>query len=188
MARVAGLMPFATLEAAAELLLGCYRDGGTIFVLGNGGSAATASHLACDLAKNTRATGLPPFRVLALTDNVPQLTAWANDHSFACVFAEQLRALMRPGDLVLAISASGNSPNVVAAVEYARANGATTLALTSQNGGQLRALADLAVHVPTDDIELVEDAHMVIAHSLCVALRAQLHALDSAPLALALGR
>ena len=192
--RMARRMPLADIAEAAELLLECQRAGNTIFVLGNGGSAATASHLACDLAKNVRAPGSQPFRVIALTDNVPLLTAWGNDASYASVFAEQLAALVRPGDLVVAISASGNSPNVLAAAELAREAGATVLALTGATGGQLYALADLAVLVPSDSIERVEDAHMIIAHSLCVALREQLRAeaatlerLDSVPLALEVG-
>ena len=122
--QVAHAMPFSLLESAAEVLLACYRRGGTVFVLGNGGSAATASHFVCDLAKGTRTDGFPAFRVVSLTDNVPLMTAWANDTSYDRVFAEQLAALVRPGDVVVAISASGNSPNVLAATRVARQVGA----------------------------------------------------------------
>jgi len=187
-------MPFSALADAAELLLDCHRCGGTVFVLGNGGSAATASHLACDLAKNVRVAGRAPFRVVALTDNAPLLTAWANDNGYDTVFAEQLAALVRPGDVVVSISASGNSPNVLAAAALARQAGATTIALTGRSGGQLRALSDLAVLVPSDSIEQVEDAHLVIAHSLCVALRQRLHSEAASeqrqpePVAIELGR
>ncbi len=97
-------MPFDTLVSAAELLLDCYRRGSTVFVLGNGRSAATASHFACDLAKGTRTSGLPAFRVIPLSDNVPLLTAWANDTSYDRVFAEQLTTLARPADVVITIS------------------------------------------------------------------------------------
>lgn len=169
-------MPFRMLERAADLLLECYRRQGTVFIVGNGGSAATASHFACDLSKGTRTDGLPPFRVMPLTDNVPLLTAWANDTDYERVFAEQLSALIRRGDLVVAISASGNSPNVLAVTEVANATDATTLALTGQSGGQLRRLANLTIRVPSDSIEQVEDAHLIIAHSLCVALRERLRA------------
>lgn len=188
---IARRMPMGAITDAAELLLECQRAGGTLFVLGNGGSAATASHLACDLAKNVRAAGCPPFRVVALTDNVPLLTAWGNDDGYATVFAEQLAALVRPGDLVLAISASGNSPNVLAALAHARAAGATTLGLSGRRGGRLRALCDLAVLVPADTIEQVEDAHMIVAHSMCVALRERLRAEaapEPEPIAIELGR
>ena len=176
LADVASLMPFGVLTEVAELLLDCSARGRTIFVLGNGGSAATASHLACDLGKGTRTEGVAPFRVVALTDNVPLLTAWANDASYERVFAEQLATLVQPGDVVVAISASGNSPNVLAAVETARKMRATSVALTGETGGQLAALADITVRVPAGPIELVEDAHLVISHSLCVAVRERLRA------------
>lgn len=170
-------MPLASLERVADRLLDCYRRNGTVFVLGNGGSAATASHFVCDLAKGTRADGLPAFRVVALTDNVPLITAWANDTSYNGVFAQQLAALARPRDVVVLISASGNSPNVLAAAEVARQVGARTIALTGQGGGRLAPCCDLSVRVPSPCIEQVEDAHLMIAHSLCVALRERLHAL-----------
>ncbi len=173
-------MPLDLLECAAERLLNCYRRGGTVFVLGNGGSAATASHFACDLAKGTRARGLPAFRVVALTDNVPLITAWANDAGYEGVFAEQLAALVRPRDVVVLISGSGNSPNVLAAAEAARRARAVTLGLTGRDGGRLAPCCDMAVRVPAHSIEQAEDAHLVILHSICVALREQLCALDEA--------
>ena len=180
--QVACAMPLGLLESAAEVLLACHRRGGTVFVLGNGGSAATASHFVCDLAKGTRADGLPAFRVVPLTDNVPLMTAWANDTSYDRVFAEQLSALVRPGDVVVAISASGNSPNVLAAARVARQLGAATIALTGQSGGRLGRLAELTIRGPARSVEQVEDAHLAIAHSLCVALRARLR--TTAPVAI----
>ncbi|MDP9312697.1 MAG: SIS domain-containing protein [Chloroflexota bacterium] len=176
LAEVTRKMPYAVIAAAADMLLECQRRGSTIFVLGNGGSAATASHFACDLAKGTRINGAPTFRVMPLTDNVPLMTAWGNDTSYDRVFAEQLTALVRPGDVVVMISASGNSPNVLRAAEVARDAHALTIAMTGQSGGKLRCLSDLTMRVPSPSIELVEDAHMVIAHSLCVALRERLRA------------
>lgn len=169
-------MPYAAIAAAADMLLDCQRRGSTIFVLGNGGSAATASHFACDLAKGTRVNGAPTFRVMPLTDNVPLMTAWGNDTSYDRIFAEQLVSLVRPGDLVVMISASGNSLNVLRAAEVARASGAITISMTGQAGGKLRRLSDLTMRVPSPSIEQVEDAHMMIAHSLCVALRERLRA------------
>ena len=171
---ITSVMPFAAVTHAAEVLLECYARGRTIFVLGNGGSAATASHFACDLAKGTRAGGQPAIRVVALTDNVPLITAWGNDEGYERVFADQLAALVRPGDVVVAISASGNSPNVLAAAGVARDAGATTIALTGAAGGRLAPLADVVVRVPGGSIEQVEDAHLIVAHSICVALRAEL--------------
>lgn len=119
--------------------------------------------------------GLPTFRVIPLSDNVPLLTAWANDTSYDRVFAEQLATLVRPGDVVVAISASGNSPNVLEAARVAQQSDAIVIALTGQSGGQLYQLADLTIRVPAQSIEQVEDAHLVIAHSLCVVLRRRLH-------------
>ncbi|HEY7060970.1 MAG TPA: SIS domain-containing protein [Chloroflexota bacterium] len=181
LAAVARLMPFEALADVADALLACCWRGGTIFVVGNGGSAATASHFVCDLAKGTRTPGLRPFRVVPLTDNVPLLTAWANDTSYDDVFAEQLAPLVRAGDLVVAISASGSSPNVLAAAAVARADGAVVVALTGETGGRLRPLADVLVRVPAESIEQVEDAHLAVAHSVCVALRARLQTEAAAP-------
>jgi D-sedoheptulose 7-phosphate isomerase len=165
---------FEILAEVADLLMACRERGGTIFVLGNGGSAATASHFACDLAKNTRGGGLDPFRAVALTDNVPLLTAWGNDTNYERVFAEQLHPLVRPDDVVVIISASGDSPNVLAAAEVARDVGATTVALTGRTGGLVGPMADVAVSVPSDSMDQVEDGHMMMCHSLCTAMRARM--------------
>jgi D-sedoheptulose 7-phosphate isomerase len=158
----------------AVMLLNCQARGRVIFVIGNGGSAATASHFACDLGKGTRRDGPPTFHVVSLTDNVPLLTAWANDSGYEHVFSEQLTPLARPGDLLVAISASGNSPNVVAAIDAAQSCGMAVVGLTGRSGGRLAHLADVVVNVPSDRIEIVEDAHLVVVHSLCVAVRERL--------------
>ena len=174
LATIIQAMPFDMVTKAAELLLDCYRRSSTVFILGNGGSAATASHFACDLAKGTQVIGLPAFRVISLSDNVPLMSAWANDTNYERIFAEQLATLIRPDDIVIAISASGNSPNILAAARMAQQSGAITLALTGQDGGKLSRLADFTIYVPSQSIEQVEDAHLVIAHSLCVVLREHL--------------
>jgi D-sedoheptulose 7-phosphate isomerase len=172
-AMIANAIPYAAITRVAETLLDCQRDDRTIFVLGNGGSAATASHFACDLAKGTQTAGQRPFRVIPLTDNVPLLTAWGNDSSYERVFAEQLATLVRDRDVVVLISASGNSPNVLHAAEVARERNATTIAWTGEGGGRLAPMSDIVVRVPLASIEQVEDAHLVMAHSLCVALRCE---------------
>jgi D-sedoheptulose 7-phosphate isomerase len=172
-ATIANAIPYAALTRVAETLLECQRRDGTIFVLGNGGSAATASHFACDLAKGTQMPGQRPFRVIPLTDNVPLLTAWGNDSSYERVFAEQLATLVRDGDVVVIISASGNSPNVLQAAAMARTRNAITIAWTGEGGGRLAPMSDIAVRVPLASIEQVEDAHLIIAHSVCVALRSE---------------
>lgn len=177
LASIMQAMPFDMLTKAAELLLNCYRRGSTVFIVGNGGSAATASHFACDLAKGTQVKGMPAFRVISLSDNVPLMSAWANDTNYDRIFAEQLSTLVRPEDIIIAISASGNSPNILAAARMAKKSGAITLALTGQDGGKLSQLADFIIYVPSKCIEQVEDAHLVIAHSLCVVLREHLRTL-----------
>lgn len=153
------------IAAFIDVLLDARERGATIFFIGNGGSAATASHFANDIAIGTRCAG-KPFRALALTDNNAVMTAIANDDGYDDVFAQQLRVLMHPQDVVVAISASGNSPNLVRAVEQAKANGAITVGLTAFDGGKLRQLAQLSVHVPTNKGEYgpAEDGHMVLDH------------------------
>src|ERR687894_1715821 len=178
-ADVAALVDLSCLERVAVMLLNCQARGRVVFVVGNGGSAATASHFACDLSKGTRRDGPPTFHVVSLTDNVPLLTAWANDSGYERVFSEQLIALGRPGDLLVAISASGNSPNVVAALDAARSCGMAVVGLTGRSGGHLADLGDVVVNVPSDRIEIVDDAHLVVAHSLCVAVRERLASSES---------
>src|SRR5215210_376322 len=173
-ANVAAAINFTCLERAAVMLLSCQARGRVVFVVGNGGSAATASHFACDLSKGTRRDGPPTFHVVSLTDNVPLLTAWANDSGYDRVFSEQLTALARPGDLLVAISASGNSLNVVAAIDAARSSAMGVVGLSGRSGGLLPRMVDVVLNVPSDRIEVVEDAHLIVAHSLCVAVRERL--------------
>ena len=154
-----------------ELLLEAYHRRARVFVLGNGGSASTASHFACDLGKNVLGPGRPRFKVVALTDNVPLLTAWANDTAYDRVFAEQLENLVEPDDVVVAISGSGNSPNVLRAIELARDRGAITVGLTGFRGGRLKPLCDVSVVVPSERMDQIEDAHMALQHLVCHVLR-----------------
>jgi len=157
---------------AAELLLGAWRERRRIFVLGNGGSAATAAHTVNDLGKATLTPGWPRLKALSLCDNVPLLTAWGNDTEYARVFREPLDGLLEPGDVVLAISTSGNSPNVIEAAALARERGARTIGWTGREGGRLAALADVLVRVPSDHIGRQEDVHQMLDHVLAGALRA----------------
>jgi len=138
-----------------------------VFIMGNGGSASTASHFVCDLAKNTRVSGYPDYRVLGLADNMALLSAYANDEGYENVFSSQLSSLLQPGDLVIAISTSGNSPNVLNAVRLANQLGAQTIGLTGFDGGQLSSLVDLELHVPSNCIEHVEDVHLMLEHLIC---------------------
>lgn len=169
----------ADIQRVIRTLLRAHRDGKQVFVLGNGGSAATASHFACDLGKNVIGSDGRRFKVLALTDNVALLTAWANDTAYERVFAEQLENLVQPEDVVVAISGSGNSPNVLCAMELARARGAITVGLTGFRGGRLKPLCDLCVVVPSDQMEQIEDVHLALQHLFCRVLREILSALSA---------
>lgn len=155
----------AEIGAFIETLLDARRRGATVFFIGNGGSAATASHFANDLAFGTNDYD-QPFRVLSLTDNVPVLTALGNDFGYEEIFVRQLRVMGKPNDVLVAISASGNSPNLIKAFDYALAAGIKTVAITAFDGGKMRAMADSGIHVPTEPKEYgpAEDVHMVLDH------------------------
>jgi D-sedoheptulose 7-phosphate isomerase len=143
-----------------------------IFVMGNGGSASTATHFVCDLNKNTRADNLPHFRLIGLTDNMAILAAYANDEGYENVFVKQLANFLRPGDVVVGISASGNSENVLRAIQLANETGEnTTIGLTGFSAGKLGPMVDIHMHVPSDNIEQVEDLHLVLAHLMTTALK-----------------
>jgi D-sedoheptulose 7-phosphate isomerase len=137
-----------------------------LFVAGNGGSAATAAHFVCDMVKGASA-GKTRFRIVALGQNLPTMTAYSNDFSYADALVEELKNFAEPGDLYMAISGSGNSPNVVRAMEYANSIGCRTLALTGRDGGRLGALANLNIHVPEPHMGRIEDAHHIICHMIC---------------------
>jgi len=141
-------------------------QGNQIFIMGNGGSASTASHFVCDLAKNTRYDGLPHFRVIGLADNMEIFSAYANDDGYENVFSQQLINLVRPDDIVIAISASGNSKNVVNAVEEAQKHNAITIGFTGFDGGRLGQLVDTHIHVDSIIIEHVEDVHLMLEHMI----------------------
>jgi D-sedoheptulose 7-phosphate isomerase len=164
-------LPFDKIDLAASVLLQAYDAGHTIFLFGNGGSAALASHLACDLGKGTINGSDKRFRVLALTDNVPLMTAWANDSTYEDIFAQQLMNFVRPDDVALAISASGNSPNVLRALNVARHGGAITIGLTGYEGGKMRDLCDVCVVVPSNNMQMIEDLHLCVSHALFTCIR-----------------
>jgi len=164
-------IPIDAIERAVGIILDAYDNGAHVYVVGNGGSATNATHFACDLSKATIVDGRARLRVTSLTDNIALLTAWANDTSYERVFSEQLTNLLDPGDVVIAISASGNSPNVVSAVVAARLMRASTIALVGFAGGRLLEAVDAAIHVPSNDYGVVEDCHSVIEHAITVSTR-----------------
>ena len=146
-------------------------QGRQVFIMGNGGSAATASHFVCDLAKNTRKEGWPRFRCIGLADNMAIFSAYANDEGYENVFAQQLINLIQPNDIVIAISASGNSPNVLQAVKAAKEHHAITIGFTGFDGGRLGSMVYHQIHVDSNIIEHVEDIHLVLEHMIIRALK-----------------
>ena len=165
--RVVTLLPRAEIEQIAATLVKAFESERMVYTFGNGGSASLASHLACDLGKGTAyCNGAKRFRVLALTDNLPTMTAWANDSSYEEVFAEQLRNFVQPGDVAFAISGSGNSQNVLRALEVARKAGATVVGISGFQGGRMKALCDICVVVPSNNMQIIEDLHLAMAHSI----------------------
>jgi len=164
-------MPLSVINGIVDVILGAYHERRTVFLYGNGGSAALASHCACDLGKATSNGDERRLRVVSLTDNVPLITAWANDSAYEHIFVEQLRNLLRPDDISFAISASGNSPNVVNALQYSRDAGAKNIGITGFGGGRMTALCDLCLVVPSDNMQLVEDLHLSVSHSVFTSVR-----------------
>jgi len=161
------------IERIKDILLGAYRENKKLFIMGNGESAATASHFACGLAKGTtgKNNSRKRFKVIALTDSVPILTAWANDTAYENIFLEQLKNLLDAGDVVIAISGSGNSSNIIKAVEYANTQKALTIGLTGFKGGKLKGMVQECLIVPSHSIEQIEDVHLIVEHILCSWLR-----------------
>lgn len=160
-----------------ETLLDARGRGATVFFIGNGGSAATASHFANDLSIGTDDYE-QPFRVISLTDNVPIITAIGNDFGYEEIFVRQLQVHSKKGDVLVGISASGNSPNVIRAFNFARSAGIKTVAITAFDGGKLKTIADEGIHVPTEPKEYgpAEDAHMVLDHLVGAYLTRYVHA------------
>jgi D-sedoheptulose 7-phosphate isomerase len=164
-------LPYDAIDEATELLWSAYQEDRALFVFGNGGSAALASHSACDFGKGTVVNGNRRFRVMSLTDNVPLMTAWANDQGYEDIFSEQLRPLVRRDDVALAISGSGSSPNVINGLRVARELGAQTIGLAGFQGGKMKPLCNLCVVIPSDSMQLIEDFHVSVTHAIFIALR-----------------
>ena len=167
-------IPHAQIDSVADVLLHAYDDQRTVFLFGNGGSAALASHFACDLAKGTINGSAKRFKAHALTDNIPLITAWGNDFDYENIFSEQLANFVTRGDVAFAISGSGNSPNVLKALRAARKAGAVTAGLSGFAGGQMRALCDAIVVIPSDNMQLIEDLHVGVTHFLFTFIRSRI--------------
>jgi len=167
-------VPTTVVDHIVSVLLDAYESNRTIFLFGNGGSAALASHFACDLGKGAANGSGKRFQALALTDNVPLMTAWANDANYEDIFAEQLTGFVRPDDIVFAISCSGKSPNVLKALKVAREADALTIGLTGFDGGHMKDLCDVCLIVPSDNMQIIEDLHLSVTHAVFTALRAKI--------------
>lgn len=166
-------LDLSKVDQAIDILREARDNGRTVFTCGNGGSASTASHFACDIVKGASFQREKRFRILALTDNLAALTAYSNDVSYECVFVEQLKNFAKPGDVLLAISGSGNSPNVLRAVEYANELGCRTIAMTGRDGGKLGPLAEVNIHAKDPHMGRIEDAHLVACHMIGYAFMDQ---------------
>jgi len=189
MAEVGHFLPRFEIRRAIDILYGCWRRGGTVFVIGNGGSASTATHFACDLAKATIVPGQGRFRALSLVDNVPLVSAWSNDNGFSSIFAEQLEPWLGADDVLVALSVHGGSgqgeagpwsQNLARAVALARQRGAKVVGLAGFDGGYLADAADVCIIVPIDAeplaTPLAESFHVAVHHLICLALKQRIQA------------
>lgn len=171
-------MPWHSVAEVGDMLVSAWMDGRSVVVFGNGGSSSTAQHMAADLSKNTTRPGDRRLRSMCLSDNAALFSALANDHGYAEAFSEQVAMFTDPGDVAIAISASGNSPNVLRAIDAAKARGVVTVGITGYQGGQLVHSADKCVVVPSNDIEQIEDFHMVMVHMLTSYVRKSIRRLQ----------
>lgn len=158
----------------AQLMVACYRQGNKVMLMGNGGSAADAQHIAAELVGQFQLSERRPLAAIALNTNTSIITAIGNDYGFLKTFSRQVEALVQPGDVVIGISTSGNSPNVIEAIELAKAKGAKTIALVGQRGGRLSEVVDIALKVPSDETSRIQEAHITIGHILCYLVEQEL--------------
>lgn len=165
-----GRIDISTIDRLVELLLKARENGNTIFIFGNGGSGATASHVTGDFLKGISYGLDKRFRIQCLNDNISGMMAISNDLSYDEVFVEQLKAFVKEKDIVIGISGSGNSANVVKAMEFARTKGAVTVAFCGFRGGKIKDMADLSIHAPVNDMEVTEDIHVIIFHAIKQAM------------------
>ena len=171
MARTMGEVDHRDVARVIDIIVGAYEKDRQVFVFGNGGSASTASHFACDLGKGAAVEGLRRFRIMSLNDNMAHFSAIANDMGYENIFVEQLKNLLNRGDVVIGISVSGNSPNILKAMRFAQRQGATTVGWIGNGGGKLRTLTDAAITVSSGDFGLVESLHMILEHLIAHSIR-----------------
>ena len=167
-------VPPEEIEKITGIIMDAYRRGRTVYVFGNGGGSATSSHFVCDLAKGTAAEGKPRLKAVSLAENVALLTAWANDTDYTNTFGEQLSNFVQGGDVVIGLSGSGMSPNVINAFHVANEAGATTVLFSGFRGGTARTVADESIVVPSDDMQQIEDVHLILTHIIFRCVREQI--------------
>ncbi len=159
------------VNRTVEILYKARQDKRTVFIMGNGGSASTASHFVGDLSKGTIVEGYPRFKAISLTDNIPNMLAWGNDSCYEDIFIEQLRNLLNPNDVVIGISGSGNSENVLRAIQYANDHGAITIGWSGFSGGKLKDIAQISLVVPSQYMQRIEDIHLLLEHLVTSLIR-----------------
>jgi D-sedoheptulose 7-phosphate isomerase len=179
--RLIAEIPYAQIDEIVAVLLRAFEEERTIFVFGNGGSASSASHMVSDMNRGV-SDAMRRMKVMALNDNVPLLTAYANDHGYETVFSEQLKNFVQPGDVAFAISCSGDSPNVLLALTTARQAGAFTVGLGGFNGGAMKSLCDVCAVVPSDNMQIIEDLHHAMLHAMFTVLKDRIRADIASPL------
>ncbi len=155
------------IERAAELMVNAATKKNTIFWCGNGGSAADAQHMAAELMGGLRSHDRPAIRSIALTTDTSFITAWSNDTDYESIFSRQIEGLGNSGDVLIAISTSGNSKNVIKAVETCKENGISVIVLTGKTGGQLKDMGDVTISIPSDDTQRIQEGHLLAEHILC---------------------
>ena len=169
-------LPVEKIDEIINKFMDAYNDNRQIFLFGNGGSAATASHFACDLGKGTAVQNKKRFRVYSLADNISFMTAWANDTDYEFIFSEQMENFLESGDVAFALSGSGNSKNVLNALKLAKEKNVLTIGLTGYAGGKMKDLCDICIIVPSDNMQKIEDVHLVLCHIIFSRIRDRLSA------------
>ena len=167
-------IPSEVVERIASVIFEAYKKGNRIFVFGNGGGSSTSAHFVCDLAKGTISEGKPRLKAISLAENIPLLTAWANDTDYTNTFGEQLKNLVEQGDVVIGLSGSGMSPNVINAFHVANQAGAVSILLSGFDGGNALKAATDAIVVPSSDMQQIEDVHMILTHIIFRCLKREI--------------
>ena len=178
------LLDIEEIAAFIKVLTQLYDKGGNIYLIGNGGSASTASHFACDLNKGVSFTLDKKFKVISLADNIPTMLAYANDVDFSDIFVEQLKNHLTEKDMVIGISGSGNSKNILKAIEYANRLGSITVGITGYDGGELKKTADYIINANIDNMQITEDIHMILTHLTTTVLSEELKARETTAIGL----